>query len=116
VYKRQIVIGAGLGVTFPLTFVVVQAGLPYQLIGVGTSQITFWRSLGGTIGTAILGSILVNRLPIPPSRLGLANTLHDLFVVAALVATVSVIASLFLREVPLNRQVVSVEEPVEVAA
>jgi hypothetical protein len=116
VTRDIIIIGAGLGVTFPLTFVVVQAGLPYQLIGVGTSQVTFWRSLGGTIGTAILGSILVNRLPVPPSRLGLANTLHDLFVVAAIVATVSVIASLFLREVPLNRQAVVVEESVEAAA
>jgi EmrB/QacA subfamily drug resistance transporter len=116
VTRDIIIIGAGLGVTFPLTFVVVQAGLPYQLIGVGTSQVTFWRSLGGTIGTAILGSILVNRLPMPPSRLGLANTLHDLFVVAALVATVSVIASLFLREVPLNREAVSVEDAVEAAA
>jgi hypothetical protein len=117
VTRDIIIIGAGLGVTFPLTFVVVQAGLPYQLIGVGTSQITFWRSLGGTIGTAVLGSILVNRLPVPPSRLGLANTLHDLFVVAAIVATVSVIASLFMREVPLNRQAVEiVEEPVEAAA
>ena len=116
VTRDIVIIGAGLGVTFPLTFVVVQAGLPHQLIGVGTSQVTFWRSLGGTIGTAILGSILVNRLPLPPSRLGLANTLHDMFLVAAVVATVAVIASLFLREVPLNPQVATVEESVEAAA
>ncbi len=116
VTRDIVIIGAGLGVTFPLTFVVVQAGLPHQLIGVGTSQVTFWRSLGGTIGTAILGSILVNRLPAPPTRLGLANTLHDMFLVAAVVATVSVVASLFLREVPLASQVEGVEERVEAAA
>lgn len=110
------IIGAGLGVTFPLTFVVVQAGLPRQLIGVATSQLMFWRSLGGTIGTAVLGSILTNRLPVPLTRIGLANTLHDLFLAAAVVTTVSVIASLALREIPLTRQVESLPEGVEVAA
>ena len=111
-----IIIGAGLGVTFPLTLVVIQAGLPHQLIGVGTSQLTFWRSLGGTIGTAILGSVLTNRMPVPYSRLGLAGTLHDLFLAAAVVAAVSVIASLFLREVPLTREAESVPAEIEAAA
>ena len=116
VTRDIIIIGAGLGVTFPLTLVVVQAGLPHQLIGVGTSQLTFWRSLGGTIGTAILGSILTNSLPIRPTPFGLANTLHALFLVAAVVATVSVFASLLLREVPLTRQAESLPDGFEVAA
>jgi EmrB/QacA subfamily drug resistance transporter len=111
-----IIIGAGLGVTFPLTLIVIQAGLPHQLIGVGTSQLTFWRSLGGTIGTAILGSVLTNRMPVPYSRLGLASTLHDLFLAAAVVAAVSVIASVFLREVPLTREAESVPVEIEAAA
>jgi EmrB/QacA subfamily drug resistance transporter len=116
VTRDIIIIGAGLGVTFPLTFVVIQAGLPHQLIGVGTSQLTFWRSLGGTLGTAILGSILTNRLPVPYSRLGLANALHDLFLVAAVVAAVSVIASVFLREVPLMRETEVMPAEIEAAA
>jgi hypothetical protein len=116
VTRDIVIIGAGLGVTFPLTLVVVQAGLPHQLIGVGTSQLTFWRSLGGTIGTAILGSILTNRLPIRPTPVELANTLHVLFLVAAVVATVSVLASLLLREVPLTREATSLPEGIEVAA
>src|SRR5207253_1772408 len=33
VTRDIIVIGAGLGVTFPLTFIVIQAGLPHRLIG-----------------------------------------------------------------------------------
>jgi hypothetical protein len=63
VTRDLIIIGAGLGVTFPLTLAAVQAGLPRHLIGVGTSQINFWRNLGGAVFTAILGSILANRLP-----------------------------------------------------
>jgi hypothetical protein len=116
VTRDIVIIGAGIGVSLPLTLIVVQAGLPRQLVGVATSQITFWRSLGGTISTAILGSILVNRLPMPPTRIGLSNTLHDLFVVAAIVATLSVIASLALREVPLTKQVEELPEGVDVAA
>ncbi len=111
VTRDIIVIGAGLGVTFPLTFIVIQAGLPHHLIGVGTSQLTFWRSLGGTIGTAVLGSILVNRLPVPPSRVGLAGTLHDLFVGAAVVAALAVVASVLLREVPLTFRTLSKWQP-----
>jgi EmrB/QacA subfamily drug resistance transporter len=170
VTRDIIIIGAGLGVTFPLTIAVVQAGLPHNLVGVATSQVTFWRSLGGTMGTAILGSILANRLPgavqssvaaMPPSaplsalgarsagaaqavldpsrlaqmkaslspdvlpafaqlvqasRVGLASTLHDLFLIAALVSVVALIASVFLREVPLTRGAESFAEDVEKAA
>ena len=116
VTRDIIIVGAGLGVTFPLTLVVIQAGLPHQFIGVGTSQLTFWRSLGGTLGTAILGSILTNRLPIPYSRLGLASTLRDLFLVAAAVAAVSVIASLFLKEVPLTQEAQTLPAAIEAAA
>src|SRR5437660_4793262 len=118
VTRDMLVIGAGLGVTLPLTFVVLQPGLPHRLLGVGTSQLTFWRSLGGTIGTAVLGSILVNRLPVPPSRIGLAVTLHDMFLVAAGVAAVAVIVSVFLRQVPLMRSTTreSAPEVVEAAA
>jgi EmrB/QacA subfamily drug resistance transporter len=104
VTRDIILIGAGLGVTFPLTLVVVQAGLPHQLVGVATSQITFWRSLGGTISTAVLGAFLINRLPNIPTRVDLAGGLHDLFLLAALVAVVSVVVSVFLREVPLTQQ------------
>ena len=116
VTRDIIIIGAGLGVTFPLSLVVVQAGLPHQLVGVATSQITFWRSLGGTIGTAVLGAILTNHLPIHPTRLDLAGTLHDLFLLAALVAVVSVIVSVFLREVPLTRESQATPEAIEIAA
>ena len=116
VTRDIVIIGAGLGVTFPLTFVVIQAGLPHHLIGVGTSQLTFWRSLGGTIGTAVLGSILVNRLPAIPTRVGLAGTLHDLFLAAAVAAAVAVIVSLFLREVPLTRPTAELVEAIEAAA
>ncbi|HEY4027238.1 MAG TPA: MDR family MFS transporter [Candidatus Dormibacteraeota bacterium] len=152
-----VVVGAGLGLTFPLTLVAVQSALPREYLGVATSQVQFWRNLGGTIGAAVLTSILVNRLPsavseqvaalhlppqvklpssaggnsspqalfdpnnlahmrasLPPqaaplfdqfiqaTRAGLASTLHELFLIAAGIMVVALVASLFLREVPLR--------------
>ena len=45
-----------------------------------------------------------------------ASTLHDLFLIAALVATVALIATVFLREVPLTRTAERPAEDVEQAA
>ena len=58
-----VIVGAGLGVTFPLYIQAVQSALPTRYLGVGTSQIQFWRNIGGTISSAVLGSLLVQRLP-----------------------------------------------------
>ncbi|HEV2218669.1 MAG TPA: MDR family MFS transporter [Candidatus Dormibacteraeota bacterium] len=58
-----IVVGLGIGVTFPLYLTAVQTALPRQYMGVASSQIQFWRNLGGTVGSAILGTVLANRLP-----------------------------------------------------
>ncbi|MBV8909816.1 MAG: hypothetical protein JOZ89_03550, partial [Gammaproteobacteria bacterium] len=58
-----IIVGLGLGVTFPLYINAVQSAVPPRFLGVATSQIQFWRQIGGTISTAVLGSILAVRLP-----------------------------------------------------
>jgi MFS family permease len=58
-----VLVGLGLGVTMPLYINAVQSALPTRYLGVGTSQIQFWRNVGGTISSAILGSILAQRLP-----------------------------------------------------
>jgi hypothetical protein len=42
---------------------VIQTALPRHFLGVATSQIQFWRNLGGTVGSAILGAVLAARLP-----------------------------------------------------
>jgi MFS family permease len=86
-----IVVGLGIGTTFPLYLTAVQTALPREYLGVASSQIQFWRNLGGTVGSAILGAVLANRLPdylatrvsalhLPPSvRLpsGGANSILD---------------------------------------
>src|SRR2546429_1921818 len=63
VVASLIVVGLGIGVTFPLYLTAVQTALPRQYMGVASSQIQFRRNLGGTVGSAILGAVLANRLP-----------------------------------------------------
>jgi EmrB/QacA subfamily drug resistance transporter len=58
-----VLVGLGLGVTMPLYINAVQSALPQRYLGVGTSQIQFWRNVGGTVSSAVLGSILAQRLP-----------------------------------------------------
>ena len=58
-----VMVGFGLGVTMPLYINAVQSALPQRYLGVGTSQIQFWRNVGGTVSSAVLGSILAQRLP-----------------------------------------------------
>jgi EmrB/QacA subfamily drug resistance transporter len=156
VVRDIVIVGAGLGLTFPVTFVAVQSAFPRELVGVATSQVQFWRNLGGTVGTAVLGSILARELPnaiqdqikalhlpsqfrlpsglsgtspqslfdptrlaqmkasLPPqlapvfdqvitaTRIALANSLHTLFWYAAAILVLALVASIFLREVPLS--------------
>ena len=54
--------GAGLGITFPLFTIVVQNAFPYGLMGLVTAFVQFFRSIGGSIGVAALGSLLATRL------------------------------------------------------
>jgi len=54
--------GFGLGLTMPLYTISVQNAVPYSLLGVGTSLTTFSRSLGGSIGLAVLGTVMHNRM------------------------------------------------------
>ncbi len=53
--------GFGLGITLPLYTIAVQNAVPYEVLGVATSAISFFRSIGGSVGLAIFGSIMSNR-------------------------------------------------------
>jgi EmrB/QacA subfamily drug resistance transporter len=63
VVRDLVIVGIGIGATMPLYLNAVQSALPRNVTGVVTSQVQFWRNIGGTVGTAILGSLLAHRLP-----------------------------------------------------
>jgi EmrB/QacA subfamily drug resistance transporter len=51
-------LGAGLGMLMQNLVLVVQNSIEIKNLGVATSAVTFFRSLGGTIGVSVLGSVL----------------------------------------------------------
>jgi EmrB/QacA subfamily drug resistance transporter len=58
----MLVLGAGLGFVMQVLVLAAQNAVPYSLLGVATSSATLFRSIGGSLGTAILGAIFANRL------------------------------------------------------
>ena len=54
--------GAGLGLTMQVVVTAVQNSVDRRNMGVATSAVTFFRSMGGAIGTALFGAILNTRL------------------------------------------------------
>ncbi|PPF36804.1 MDR family MFS transporter [Rathayibacter sp. AY1A3] len=52
------VLGAGLGMLMQNLVLVVQNSIEVKNLGVATSAVTFFRSLGGTVGVSVLGSML----------------------------------------------------------
>ena len=150
-----VLVGIGLGTTMPLYIQAVQSAVARKFLGVVTSNIQFARNVGGTIATAIFGSILASRLGpniqtqvaalhLPASftsnfkvsggsaqqifnpanlaaaraalpvdarplfdqaiiavKAGLASTLHEMFLIGFVAILLSVVASLFMPNVPL---------------
>jgi MFS family permease len=59
----MVLLGLGLGGTMQPTVLAVQNAASPREIGVSTSAVTFFRSMGGTIGAAVFLSILFTLLP-----------------------------------------------------
>jgi EmrB/QacA subfamily drug resistance transporter len=174
VVRDIVIVGAGLGSTFPLYLTAVQSALPRNFLGVASSQVQFWRQIGGTLGTAVLGSVLSQRLPVhigeqvaalhlpaqaarlvssggsspqtlfDPAqiaasraratsalgsqgaaifdqvlhavRVALASTLHEVFLYGAAVLIIALVATVFLKDVPLRARQPAGEEDAPVVA
>jgi EmrB/QacA subfamily drug resistance transporter len=59
---EMLVLGLGLGMVMQVLVLAVQNAVPYEQLGVATSGATLFRSIGGSLGTAILGAVFSNRL------------------------------------------------------
>ncbi len=57
-----LVFGAGLGLFMQVLTLVVQNAVPMTMMGVATSSVTFFRSMGGAIGASALGAVLTARI------------------------------------------------------
>ncbi|SEH78107.1 drug resistance transporter, EmrB/QacA subfamily [Mycolicibacterium rutilum] len=126
------ILGAGIGLCMQVLILVVQNTSAFSDLGVATSGVTFFRTIGSSFGAAIFGSMFANFLAsriapalaasgatpraaespqalhaLPPEAAApivdaYADSLGQVFLFAAPVAVVGFIVSLFLKEVRLR--------------
>jgi EmrB/QacA subfamily drug resistance transporter len=63
--------GVGIGPTLAVFTIVVQNAVPFPKLGVATSNLTFFRQIGGSVGLAIAGTLFATSLADKlPAQLG----------------------------------------------
>lgn len=127
-----LILGTGIGLSMQVLILVVQNTVDFADLGVATSGVTFFRTIGSSFGAAIFGSMFANflgdRVPsamrssgAPPDAATSPKVLHSLphdtaapiinayadslsqvFLLAAPVAIVGFVLALFLKQVPLR--------------
>jgi hypothetical protein len=69
------IVGLGLGLVMQVLIVAVQNSVPHSQLGTATANATFFRTIGGAFGVAILGAVFNTELlhhlraTVPPSLL-----------------------------------------------
>jgi EmrB/QacA subfamily drug resistance transporter len=58
----MLTLGLGLGMVMQVLVIAVQNAVSYEDLGVATSGATLFRLIGGSLGTAVLGSVFAKRL------------------------------------------------------
>ncbi|WP_433380666.1 MDR family MFS transporter [Streptosporangium sp. CA-115845] len=58
----MMLVGIGVGMSMQNLVLVIQNVVPLRELGAASGAITFFRSLGGTIGVSVLGAVLANRV------------------------------------------------------
>jgi EmrB/QacA subfamily drug resistance transporter len=125
-----LILGVGIGLGFQMLVLIVQNSFPVSEVGTATAANNFFREIGATLGSAIVGSVFTNRLlsllvntpelvgldahSITPhlvstlseevqSTIGAAynEALMPVFLVLAPVMLVAFVAAYFIKEIPL---------------
>ena len=67
VWLWMFIVGIGVGPTFSVFTIIIQNAVPFRELGVATSNLTFFRQIGGTIALAFVGTIFgttfIEKLP-----------------------------------------------------
>ncbi|MCW2607864.1 MAG: putative multidrug resistance protein [Frankiales bacterium] len=94
----MVLMGAGLGLSMQTLVISVQNALPPRDMGVATSSVTFFRSMGGTFGAAVALSVLfgnvVGNIQDRARAAGLPQAVVDRFGESSSLNDTSVIATL----------------------
>lgn len=63
-----VIVGIGIGLCLQVLVLIAQNTAPPQLLGVTTSSVSFFRTIGGAVGVAVLGAIFTHRLTAELAR------------------------------------------------
>lgn len=126
------VVGIGVGMTMQNLVLAVQNSVPLSELGAASASVTFFRSLGGTIGVSVLGAVLANRVTadlsaalhvpagqstgstsalnlaaLPPEVQTVVHTVYGdatahIFLISAAVGLVGIVAALLLKPITLR--------------
>ncbi len=127
-----LVLGVGIGLSMQVLTIIVQNTVDYRDLGVATSGVTFFRTMGSSFGAAVFGAIYSHQLEpklraavvstgADPSQVttptgvhalpaaqhaavvhAYATTLQTMFASAIPVALIALIVALFLKQVPMR--------------
>jgi EmrB/QacA subfamily drug resistance transporter len=106
----MLLLGLGLGFVMQVLIIAVQNAVDYHDLGVATSNAILFRFIGGSFGTALLGSVLATQLNNNVTPESVAISLDTVFLVAAVVALFGLLMSLFLPERPLRQTIAAATE------
>ncbi len=57
-----VLVGSGVGLSTPVLFLAAQNAVPPRHVGAASATITLLRALGGALGAAAFGALLVSRI------------------------------------------------------
>jgi EmrB/QacA subfamily drug resistance transporter len=105
---KMVALGLGLGPSIPLYMLAIQNSVAPNRIGVATATATFSRSLGGSVGLAIVGTAFAATMS---SQLGHAVAMKEaltagvrlVFVLGLVFAAIGFLVTIPLPELPLRR-------------
>lgn len=121
----MVLVGVGLGLTMQIIVLATQNEVPWSELGVATSAVNFFRSIGGSIGVALVGALFAHRLDIALAAPGgpgagagdistldpaqhaayvdrFADALSGTFLYVAPIVVIGIVLALAMRENPLR--------------
>jgi EmrB/QacA subfamily drug resistance transporter len=107
---HMLVLGLGLGMVLQVLVLATQNAVSYEQLGVATSGATLFRSIGGSLGTAVLGAIFTGRLTSGLEHhlsrpAAFTDAIQLVFTVATFVAAVAFVLAWMIPERPLRATV-----------
>jgi MFS family permease len=99
----MVLLGVGIGLTMQTLVLSVQNAVRITELGVATSSVSFFRSMGGAIGVAAFGAIFTSRLAHRgTSPAAYADSITGVFLYAVPLVVLAFGLTWLLREVPLR--------------